>query len=54
MSTKVWYLPYFKKGIYHTRMIETFSKNANARMVHTMHTMCYVYERMTVPPHYLH
>ena len=34
MNTKVWYLPYFK-GVYHTRMIETFS-NANARMVHTM------------------
>ena len=34
MNTKVWYLPYFE-GVYHTRMIETFS-NASARMVHTM------------------
>ena len=31
MNTKVWYLPYFE-GVYHTRMIETFS-SANARMV---------------------
>ena len=31
---KVWYWPYFE-GVYHTRMIETFS-NANARMGHTI------------------
>ena len=37
MNTKVWYLPNFK-DVYHTRMIETFS-NANARMVHMVHTM---------------
>ena len=37
MNKKVWYLPYFK-GVYHTRMIETFS-NANARMVRMVHTM---------------
>ena len=40
MNTKVWYLPYFK-GVYHTRMIETFF-NANARMVHMVHTMVYI------------
>ena len=32
MNTKVWYLPYFR-GVYHTRMIETFSI-VNAHMVH--------------------
>ena len=37
MNTKVWYLPYFE-GVYHTRMIETFS-NVNARMVCMVHTM---------------
>ena len=37
MNPKVWYLPYFK-GVYHTRMIETYS-NANARMVRMVHTM---------------
>ena len=35
MNIKVLYLPYFE-GVYHTRMIETFS-NVNACMVHTMH-----------------
>ena len=37
MNTKVLYIPYFE-GVYHTRMIETFS-NANvlmSRMVHTI------------------
>ena len=37
MNTKVWYLLYFE-GVYHTRMIETFS-NANARMLRMVHTM---------------
>ena len=37
MNTKVWYLPYFE-GVYHTRMIETFS-SANAHMVCMVHTM---------------
>ena len=41
MNTKVWYLPYFK-GVYHNRMIETFS-NANAGMVHMVHTMLYIH-----------
>ena len=37
MNAKVWYLPYFK-GVYHTRMIETFT-NANACMALMVHTM---------------
>ena len=38
MNTKVCIkLPYFK-GVYHTRMIETFA-NANASMVHSMDSM---------------
>ena len=37
MNTEVWYLPHFE-GVYHTRMIETFS-NVNACMVRMVHTM---------------
>ena len=37
MNTKVWCLSYFE-GVYHTRIIETFS-NANARMVRMVHTV---------------